>query len=43
MNLDTAKKHDERQTFVDLAHPQRGVDAMKNEFAGTTEILGSST
>ena len=40
MNLDTAKKHDERQTFVDLAHPQRGVDAMKDQFAGTTEIPG---
>lgn len=40
MNLDTARKHDERQAFLDLAHPQCRVDAMKEQFTGTTPIPG---
>lgn len=40
MELDTKKKHDERQSLVDLAHPQQGVDAMKNQFTGTSPTPG---
>lgn len=40
MELNTKKKHDERQSLVDLAHPQQGVDAMKNQFTGTSPIPG---
>lgn len=40
MELDTEKKHAERQPFVDLANPQHGVDAMKNQFARTRSIPG---
>ena len=37
MGLDTAKTRAERQDFVALAHPQRGVDQMLGQFAGPTE------
>lgn len=40
MELDTAKKHDQRQALLDLAHPQYGVDAMKDQFTDTTPIPG---
>ncbi|WP_007024973.1 OBAP family protein [Saccharomonospora iraqiensis] len=40
MNLDTQAKHEQRQSFVDLAHPQRGVDTMADDFTGTTPIPG---
>lgn len=40
MGIDVGKKRDERQSFVRLAHPQRGVDAMRDDFAGTTPIPG---
>ncbi|WP_344279907.1 OBAP family protein [Actinomadura napierensis] len=40
MRLDTAKKSRERQEFVPLAHPQCGVDAMRDQFSGTTPIPG---
>jgi hypothetical protein len=36
MGIDTARKHDERQSFLDLVHPQHGVDAMADQFTGTT-------
>lgn len=40
MGIDVDKKHDERQSFVRLAHPQHGVDTMKDDFSGTTPIPG---
>ena len=40
LELDVAKKHEERQTLLGLARPQRGVNAMKEQFAGTTPIPG---
>ncbi|WP_019819254.1 OBAP family protein [Saccharomonospora saliphila] len=36
MNLDTAAKHEQRRSFAEFAHPQRGVDAMADDFDGTT-------
>lgn len=40
MDLDTAKKRAERQEYTGLAHPQCGVDAMKDQFTGTTPVPG---
>ncbi len=40
MELDTAKKHEERQSLLPEAHPQRGVDAMADQFQNTTPIPG---
>ncbi|RSN46509.1 OBAP family protein [Actinomadura sp. WAC 06369] len=40
MGVDVERKRAERQEFVPLARPQRGVDAMKEQFAGTTPIPG---
>jgi hypothetical protein len=40
MDLDTARKHDERQGLRALAHPQCGVDALKDRFSGTVPIPG---
>lgn len=40
MGIDTSRKHDERQSFLDLVHPQHGVDAMADQFTGTTPIPG---
>ncbi|MDR7302417.1 OBAP family protein [Haloactinomyces albus] len=40
MGLDVARKHAERQSFVELAHPQHGVDAMADDFERTTPLPG---
>jgi hypothetical protein len=40
MKIDEKGKRAERQGFVDLAHPQRGVDEMADEFEGTTPVPG---
>jgi hypothetical protein len=40
MGIDEADKRAQRQGFVALAHPQRGVDAMAAEFSGTRPISG---
>lgn len=40
MGIDVERKREERQEFVPLARPQRGVDAMREQFAGTTPIPG---
>jgi Protein of unknown function (DUF1264) len=40
LGIDEVGKRAQRQAFVELAHPQRGVDAMAAEFAGTTPIPG---
>ena len=40
MGIDEADKSSQRQRFVELAHPQSGVDAMAAEFTGTTPIAG---
>ncbi|MDA8371471.1 MAG: DUF1264 domain-containing protein, partial [Nocardiopsaceae bacterium] len=40
MGIDTAAKQADRQDFVPLARPQRGVDAMAGDFAGTRPIPG---
>ena len=40
MGLDTEAKRADRQSFLDLVRPQHGVDAMKNDFAGTIPIPG---
>ena len=40
MGLDTAAKRAERQSYVELAAPQWGVDDMKDDFAGTTDVPG---
>jgi hypothetical protein len=40
MGIDEADKRAQRQAFVALAHPQRGVDAMASEFSGTTRVPG---
>jgi hypothetical protein len=40
MEIDEARKRDARSGFVDLAHPQRGVDEMADEFDGTTPVAG---
>ncbi len=40
MGIDTAAKQADRQDFVPLARPQRGVDAMASDFTGTRPIPG---
>ena len=40
MRFDEAAKREQRQAFVELAHPQRGVDEMAGEFTDTTPIPG---
>lgn len=40
MDIDVGKKRDERQSFLHLARPQRGVDAMRDDFVGTSPIPG---
>jgi hypothetical protein len=40
MRIDEADKRAQRQAFLELAHPQRGVDEMADEFTGTTPIPG---
>jgi hypothetical protein len=40
MELDTDQKREERQEFVPLAGPQCGVDAMRDQFSGTSPIPG---
>ena len=40
MGIDTAAKSRERQSFLDLVRPQCGVDAMKDDFPGSTPIAG---
>lgn len=40
LGIDTAKKRNERQSLVDLAHPQNGVDAMAGDFDNTEPIPG---
>jgi hypothetical protein len=37
MDIDELKKRRERQDFVSLAHPQRGVDLLKDAFTGSSE------
>jgi hypothetical protein len=40
MGIDEAAKRAQRQPFAELAHPQHGVDAMADEFSGTTPVAG---
>jgi hypothetical protein len=40
MNIDTAAKRADRQSFLRLARPQHGVDEMKDDFPGATPIPG---
>jgi hypothetical protein len=40
MEIDEKEKRRKRQGFTDLAHPQRGVDAMAGDFDDTTPIPG---
>jgi hypothetical protein len=40
LGVDELDKRAQRQGFVDLAHPQRGVDAMAGEFSGTSPVPG---
>ena len=40
MGIDTDAKRSDRRQFVDLARPQRGVDAMADQFTGTTPAPG---
>jgi hypothetical protein len=40
MGLDTARKREERQSLVDRAHPQVGVDDMRDQFTGTRPVPG---
>jgi uncharacterized protein DUF1264 len=40
MDIDEADKRAQRQAFVELAHPQRGVDAMAAQFGDTTPLAG---
>jgi hypothetical protein len=40
MGIDADEKRAGRQDLVELAHPQCGVDAMKDQFTGTTPIPG---
>jgi hypothetical protein len=40
MGVDEAAKRAHRQAFLELAHPQRGVDEMAHEFSGATPIPG---
>jgi hypothetical protein len=40
MGIDVEAKRANRRQFVELAHPQCGVDAMADQFTGTTPIQG---
>jgi hypothetical protein len=40
MGVDTAARRRQRQDLTDLAHPQHGVDAMRDQFTGTTPLPG---
>jgi hypothetical protein len=40
MDIDTDAKSRDRQSLLPLTHPQYGVDAMKDQFSGTTPIRG---
>jgi hypothetical protein len=40
MHLDTDAKRRDRQSFVDEARPQHGVDTMRDDFVGTTPVHG---
>jgi len=40
MRYDEKDKRERRRSFVELAHPQRGVDAMAGEFEGTSPVPG---
>jgi hypothetical protein len=40
MGLDTARKREQRQSLVDQAHPQAGVDDMRDQFTGTRPVPG---
>ncbi len=40
MDLDTDVKRADRQSFLPLAHPQHGVDDMKNDFPSSTPVPG---
>ncbi|WP_199434898.1 OBAP family protein [Qaidamihabitans albus] len=40
MELDTAAKREQRREFARLARPQHGVDAMRDQFTGTTSVAG---
>jgi hypothetical protein len=40
LGLDTAETQRRRRDLVDLAHPQEGVDALKDRFTGTTPMPG---
>jgi hypothetical protein len=40
MKIDEKGKRGKREGFVDLAHAQRGVDSMADEFEGTTPLRG---
>jgi hypothetical protein len=40
MGSDEADKRAQRAAFTELAHPQHGVDAMADQFAGTTPLPG---
>jgi hypothetical protein len=42
MGIDEAAKRKQRRSFVELAHPQHGVDTMADEFSDTTPIPGVS-
>lgn len=39
MDLDSEQKRNDRQDLVEFANPQRGVDALKDEFPGPTEAI----
>lgn len=40
MGVDEGAEREARRSFLDLAHPQHGVDAMKDDFPGSTPIDG---
>jgi hypothetical protein len=40
MGIDVEAKRADRQSLLPLAHPQRGVDAMRGDFPGSTPIPG---
>jgi uncharacterized protein DUF1264 len=40
MGIDTEAKRADRQSFVELAHPQEGVDLLKEHFPGSTPVPG---
>ncbi|MFC7878758.1 OBAP family protein [Isoptericola sp. NPDC057391] len=40
MSLDTAATQGQRRDLIDLAHPQEGVDTLRDKFTGTTPMPG---